>query len=74
MFEVKGPRSGEDHLRAHKSSGVDGLLLGLLYLCDSSLLLVLLTPYVAVLHPTFMFFLFSRPGIRWICISEDSVA
>jgi|CXWL01.1.fsa_nt_gi hypothetical protein len=62
MFEVRDPRSGENHLRAHKSLGVDGLLLGLLYLCEPSLLLVLLTSYVAVLNPTFMFFLFSRPG------------
>ncbi|SPP66160.1 hypothetical protein NITLEN_50200 [Nitrospira lenta] len=58
----KGLSIGEDHQRAHKSLDIDGLLLGLHYPYEPSLLLVLLTSYVTVLNPMFMCFLLNRPG------------
>ncbi|MDP3091182.1 MAG: SGNH/GDSL hydrolase family protein [Nitrospira sp.] len=52
---------------AGKEFGVDGWLLGALYLSELSLLLILLTAYIVSRKPTFLSFLNSRPG--YVCLA-----
>ena len=52
----------DEQPRVGKNPGVDGWLLGALYLSELSLLLILLTSYVVQRKPSFLSFLNSRPG------------
>lgn len=57
----------DEQPRVGKEFGVDGWLLGALYLSELSLLLILLTSYIVSRKPTFLSFLNSRPG--YVCIT-----